>query len=55
MMAETVEPSLAISNMREPVAWAGLCSTSEPSVSRITVVVVSMSKLSTVLSFTLSI
>ena len=54
MMAETVEPSRAISNMRGPVAWAGLCSTREPSVSLMTVVVVSMSKLSTVLSFTLS-
>ena len=55
MMAETVEPSRAISNIRDPVAWAGLCRTSEPSVSLITVVVVSISKLATVLSFTLSI
>ena len=54
MMAETVVPSLAMEKISFPVAGAGLWSTRLPSSSLITVVVVSMSKLDTVFSFTLS-
>ena len=54
MMAETVLPSLATEKISFPVAGAGLCNTRLPSSSRMTEVVVSISKLATVLSFTLS-
>ena len=54
MMADTVVPSLAMEKISLPVAGAGLWRTRLPSCSRMTVVVVSISKLDTVFSFTLS-